>query len=71
MLETYANRHQVKPGITGLAQVRGYRGETSSTDKMRARVENDIAYIKSWSLSLDLKILAQTVWAVTTRKNAH
>ncbi len=71
MLETYANRHQVKPGITGLAQVRGYRGETSSTDKMQARVENDIAYIKSWSLSLDLKILAQTIRAVTTRKNAH
>lgn len=71
MLETYANRHQVKPGITGLAQVRGYRGETSSADKMRSRVESDIAYIQNWSLGLDLKILVQTFWAVATRRNAH
>lgn len=70
-LEDYANRHQVKPGITGLAQVKGLRGETSSPDKMQARVAEDIAYIKSWSLGLDLKILAMTVWTVVAGRNAH
>ncbi len=71
MLEQYASRHQVKPGITGLAQVRGFRGETPSSDKMRARVSNDIEYINNWSLALDLKILVKTFWVVLTGKNAY
>lgn len=70
LLESYANRHQVKPGLTGLAQVRGLRGETT-TDTVEARVNADMDYIKTWSLSLDMKILAQTVWAVLQCKNAH
>ena len=69
-LEEYAARHQVKPGITGLAQIKGWRGETPTTDSMKARVDLDIAYIKSWSLWLDLKILAQTFGAVIKGKNA-
>lgn len=71
MLEDYANRHQVKPGLTGLAQVRGYRGETSTPDKIRDRVEADVEYIKTWSLWLDLKVLAATLGAVVRPQNAH
>jgi putative colanic acid biosynthesis UDP-glucose lipid carrier transferase len=71
LIENYANRHQVKPGITGLAQVRGHRGETSTADKMQMRVDADLSYIRSWSLWLDLKILIATVWTVAGQKNAH
>jgi putative colanic acid biosynthesis UDP-glucose lipid carrier transferase len=71
LLETYANRHQVKPGITGLAQVDGCRGETRTADRMQARVERDLAYIRHWSLGLDLSILARTIRAVFSGHNAH
>lgn len=71
MLETYANRHQVKPGITGFAQVMGWRGETATTEKMKSRVEHDLAYIADWSLGRDLTILAQTVRAVVRGNNAN
>jgi lipopolysaccharide/colanic/teichoic acid biosynthesis glycosyltransferase len=71
MLETYANRHQVKPGMTGLAQVSGLRGQTPTASSVEARVNADIEYIKSWSLQLDLLILAKTLWAMITCKNAH
>lgn len=70
-LETYANRHQVKPGITGLAQVRGFRGEAGTPDRIEARVNADIEYIRTWTLGLDLKILAQTVRAIISGNNAH
>lgn len=71
IVESYANRHQVKPGMTGLAQVRGLRGQTSTNDKMEARINADIDYIRNWSLGLDVKILMLTIWAVITGKNAH
>lgn len=71
LLETYANRHQVKPGITGFAQVMGWRGETETPDKMQARVEHDLAYIANWSLGRDLRILAQTVRVVMRGDNAN
>jgi Undecaprenyl-phosphate glucose phosphotransferase len=71
MLESYANRHQVKPGITGLAQVSGWRGATETEEKMKARVELDLAYIADWSLGSDLKILVRTVWAVVRGENAN
>ena len=71
MLDTYANRHQVKPGMTGLAQVNGLRGKISSTDNVEARVDADLTYIKNWSLWLDIKILCRTVWAVIRGTNAH
>jgi len=70
MLERYANRHQVKPGITGYAQVKGWRGETQTAGKMQARVEHDLDYIANWSLALDLRILAQTLGVVVRGDNA-
>jgi putative colanic acid biosynthesis UDP-glucose lipid carrier transferase len=70
MLERYANRHQVKPGMTGWAQVNGFRGPTETPDKMRARVEADLYYIDNWSLWLDLRILVLTVFVGLHHKNA-
>ena len=70
-LDTYANRHQVKPGMTGLAQVKGLRGETTTPAALEARINADIEYIQTWSLWLDLKILSQTIIAVLSGKNAH
>jgi Undecaprenyl-phosphate glucose phosphotransferase len=66
----YARRHNVKPGITGWAQVNGFRGETSTDDKMAARVEHDLHYIDNWSIMLDLRILAQTVFSPKAYRNA-
>ncbi len=66
----YARRHNVKPGITGLAQVNGLRGETSTDDKMRRRVEMDLAYIDDWSMWLDLSIVVQTVISPKAYRNA-
>lgn len=62
MVESYMQRHKVKPGITGWAQVNGYRGETDTLEKMARRVEHDLWYIDNWSLGLDLKIIAMTVY---------
>ena len=64
-VDDYYARHNIKPGITGLAQVRGYRGETKEIDQMTKRVESDIEYINNWSVWLDLTILARTVTAFT------
>ena len=69
-IDTYFARHNIKPGITGLAQVRGLRGETSSIEQMQQRVEADIEYINNWSLWLDLTILVRTLGALTGR-NAY
>jgi Undecaprenyl-phosphate glucose phosphotransferase len=66
----YARRHNVKPGITGLAQVNGLRGETSTDAKMRSRVEMDLAYIDGWSMWLDVKIIVQTVASPKAYRNA-
>lgn len=66
----YMVRHKIKPGITGLAQVSGARGETDSLDKMVRRIEFDLQYIRSWSPALDLRILARTL-AVPFAKNAY
>jgi putative colanic acid biosynthesis UDP-glucose lipid carrier transferase len=66
----YFARHNIKPGITGLAQVRGFRGETREIGSMMLRVESDIEYINSWSLWLDLAILVRTPGAMTGR-NAY
>jgi putative colanic acid biosynthesis UDP-glucose lipid carrier transferase len=67
----YMLRHQVKPGITGLAQVNGWRGETDSYEKMQKRIECDHRYIREWSLWLDIKILFKTVLVVLSGKNAY
>ena len=61
LIKGYMIRHKVAPGITGLAQIRGYRGETSTVEQMRARVESDLEYLRRWSLALDLKIIAVTI----------
>lgn len=67
----YMLRHKVKPGITGLAQVNGFRGETDTLDKIEERVEYDLEYLRQWSLLLDLKILAQTFLNRAWRTNAY
>jgi putative colanic acid biosysnthesis UDP-glucose lipid carrier transferase len=71
LIKGYMIRHKVKPGITGLAQVKGMRGETDTVEKMKARIEYDLHYLRNWSLRLDLYIVAKTVWVVLTRKNAY
>jgi len=60
-IKAYMVRHKVRPGITGWAQVNGLRGETDTVEKMRARVEYDIEYLRTWSLWLDLKIILRTI----------
>jgi Undecaprenyl-phosphate glucose phosphotransferase len=67
----YAARHRVKPGLTGLAQVRGFRGETDTEDKIVRRVECDLEYIENWSVWLDVGILARTAMMVLRMKNAY
>jgi putative colanic acid biosysnthesis UDP-glucose lipid carrier transferase len=71
MIEGYMLRHKVKPGITGLAQVRGWRGETDTLEKMQRRVECDHEYIREWSLWLDVRILFRTIRVVLARDNAY
>lgn len=71
MIQGYMLRHKVKPGITGLAQVNGWRGETDTLYKMQKRVEFDHQYIRDWSPWLDLKILLRTIITVLKHKNAY
>jgi polysaccharide biosynthesis protein PslA len=68
--QSYAARHKVKPGITGWAQVCGWRGETDTEDKLLKRIEHDLYYIENWSIWLDLYILVRTVGAVLLPRNA-
>src|SRR5262249_13170599 len=60
LIENYANRHRVKPGMTGWAQVHGFRGETTHPNMMAERVRYDLDYIENWSIWLDLKIIIMT-----------
>jgi putative colanic acid biosynthesis UDP-glucose lipid carrier transferase len=71
LIDGYMLRHKVKPGITGLAQVSGYRGETETLDKMERRVACDHQYIREWSMWMDAKILARTLQVVLTQRNAY
>ena len=70
-LDMYMLRHRVKPGITGWAQINGYRGETDTDDKMAMRVKFDLHYIRNWSFWLDLKIISGTVLKGWTGNNAY
>jgi putative colanic acid biosynthesis UDP-glucose lipid carrier transferase len=70
LIRGYMIRHKVKPGITGLAQVNGLRGETDTVDKMKARIDYDLAYLRNWSLALDLRIILKTA-VVLLHKNAY
>ena len=71
LIKSYMIRHKVKPGITGWAQVNGLRGETDTLEKMRARIEYDLAYLRNWSLRLDLQIVLRTVYVVLRKQNAY
>ncbi|MGY3238609.1 MULTISPECIES: undecaprenyl-phosphate glucose phosphotransferase [unclassified Bradyrhizobium] len=71
LLSDYAFRHHVKPGITGWAQVKGYRGETARVEQMKGRLDCDLWYINNWSLLLDLKILMLTCLELSRRNNAY
>ena len=66
-----SRRHNVKPGITGWAQVNGYRGETDTLEKMQRRFECDLYYIDNWSLLLDVKIILMTLFSKRAYTNAH
>ncbi len=71
VVDGYFARHRVKPGLTGWAQVNGWRGETDTAEKIERRVEHDLYYIENWSLTFDLYILARTPLALLTTKNAY
>ncbi|WFE72458.1 undecaprenyl-phosphate glucose phosphotransferase [Halomonas sp. M1] len=71
LVESYMRRHKVKPGITGWAQVNGFRGETDTLDKMERRVEYDLWYIDNWSVWLDLRIIALTIFKGFINPNAY
>ncbi|MEA1989401.1 MAG: sugar transferase, partial [Pseudomonadota bacterium] len=70
-IQGYMLRHKIKPGITGLAQVNGFRGETDTLEKMEGRIRYDLQYIRNWSLMLDLKIIFMTVFKGFIHKNAY
>ena len=71
IIKAYMVRHKVKPGITGWAQVNGQRGETDTIEKMRARVEYDLEYLRNWSLALDLRIIAGTIRVLFFDRQAY
>jgi len=71
LIKGYMLRHKVKPGITGLAQINGWRGETDTIDKMEKRIEFDLEYIRHWSIWLDLKIIFLTVFKGFIGKGAY
>ncbi|HLJ72581.1 MAG TPA: sugar transferase, partial [Roseiarcus sp.] len=71
VVDGYFARHRVKPGITGWAQINGWRGETDTPEKIQHRVEHDLHYIENWSILLDLYILAITPYSLIKTKNAY
>jgi lipopolysaccharide/colanic/teichoic acid biosynthesis glycosyltransferase len=71
LIANYAFRHHVKPGLTGWAQVNGYRGETPKIEQMERRVEHDLWYINNWSLLLDLKIVLRTIIVLLGQTTAY
>ncbi|WP_274789238.1 undecaprenyl-phosphate glucose phosphotransferase, partial [Klebsiella pneumoniae] len=71
LIQGYMLRHKVKPGITGLAQINGWRGETDTLEKMEKRIEYDLLYIRGWSVWLDLKIIFLTIFKGFVNKSAY
>ena len=71
LIEGYMLRHKAKPGITGWAQINGFRGETDTVDKMKGRVDYDIEYIRNWSVLFDCKIIFMTIFKGFLNKNAY
>ena len=70
-IDCYMQRHRVKPGMTGWAQVNGWRGETDTMDKMQKRVDHDLYYIRNWSLWFDIKIIFLTVFRGFMNERAY
>lgn len=71
VVDGYFARHRVKPGITGWAQINGWRGETDTTEKLQRRVEHDLHYIENWSLAFDLYILGKTPFSLFNTESAY
>jgi putative colanic acid biosysnthesis UDP-glucose lipid carrier transferase len=71
IIDAYVARHRMKPGITGWAQVNGFRGETDTIEKMENRVKYDLYYIEHWSVPLDLYILLRTLFVGFVHPNAY
>lgn len=71
LVDNYMIRHKIKPGITGWAQINGYRGETETVDKMDKRIRYDIQYMQNWSLWLDIKIIFLTVFKGFVSETAY
>jgi putative colanic acid biosynthesis UDP-glucose lipid carrier transferase len=71
LIHGYMLRHKVKPGVTGWAQINGWRGETDTLEKMRRRLEFDLEYVRNWSLALDLKIIGLTILRGFNGKNVY
>jgi lipopolysaccharide/colanic/teichoic acid biosynthesis glycosyltransferase len=71
VVDGYFARHRVKPGITGWAQVNGWRGETDTPEKIQRRVEHDLFYIENWSIFFDLYILLRTPFALLKTESAY
>jgi Undecaprenyl-phosphate glucose phosphotransferase len=71
VVDGYFARHRVKPGITGWAQINGWRGETDTTEKLQRRVDHDLYYIENWSLALDLYILWRTPLSLLNGENSY
>lgn len=71
LIEGYMLRHKVKPGITGWAQINGWRGETDTIEKMEKRIEYDLEYIREWSIWFDLKIIFLTIFKGFIHKTAY
>ena len=71
LIPEYNQRFLVKPGITGLAQINGWRGQTNTLDKMKNRINMDLKYINRWTLWLDIKIIFITIWKGFINKNAY
>jgi putative colanic acid biosysnthesis UDP-glucose lipid carrier transferase len=71
LIKGYMLRHKVKPGLTGWAQIHGFRGETDTLDKMAGRIDYDLEYLRNWSPLLDIYIVLRTVYVVVAGKNAY
>lgn len=71
LVSSYMQRFRMKPGITGWAQINGYRGETDTLDKMQRRVEYDLYYIENWTLLFDIRIILLTLWRGFFHRNAY
>jgi lipopolysaccharide/colanic/teichoic acid biosynthesis glycosyltransferase len=71
VVDGYFARHKVKPGLTGWAQINGWRGETDTQEKIQRRVEHDLYYIENWSVFFDLYIVAMTPFALLKTENAY